>query len=464
MSLATPQLSHRLVDTGSRLLAARVSRRGFLVRATVVGSALAVDPFGYVLRPGSAYASVCGNDAGCGDGYTVFCCTVNGGLNACPPGTIAAGWWKADGAALCGGQARYFIDCNAECTRCATGCGSFCDSSCWACSCRCGSPSTCDQRRVCCNVFRYGQCHQEVGCVGPVACRMVSCTPPYELPLSCSTASATDNNTAGHSAPCLTHTPVPASIAVWRPSSGVWYTRGGGAVRYGVRGDVPVPADYTGDRRTEIAVWRPSAGVWYVRGRAPVRYGTKGDVPVPGDYSGAGRVEIAVWRPSAGVWYVRGRAPVRYGTKGDVPVPGDYSGVGRVEIAVWRPSTGVWYVRGRAPVRYGTKGDVPVPGDYSGVGRVEIAVWRPSTGVWYVRGRAPVRYGVRGDVPVPGDYSGAGRTEIALWRPSTGVWYVRSRTPVAYGTKGDIPVPGPGLTSMSAASMIQGPPTTAWGG
>ena len=28
-------------------------------------------------------------------GWTVFCCTINKGVNACPPGSFAAGWWKA---------------------------------------------------------------------------------------------------------------------------------------------------------------------------------------------------------------------------------------------------------------------------------------------------------------------------------------------------------------------------------
>ena len=41
------------------------------------------------------------------------------GTNSCPPGTIAGGWWKADGSSYCAGP-RYYIDCNATC-RC--GCG-----------------------------------------------------------------------------------------------------------------------------------------------------------------------------------------------------------------------------------------------------------------------------------------------------------------------------------------------------
>ena len=198
------------VDTASQFLESRTSRRGFLARAAVVGSAVASAPLQFLLRPGTAYAAVCGIDSTCGSGYTVFCCTVNDGVNKCPPGTFVGGWWKADGSSYCCNDgrpgARYYIDCQGECTKCSTGCGgynSFCRSGCVNCSCRCGDSSSCDQRKVCCNYFRYGQCHQEKACGGPVACRVVTCTPPYKLYPSCTSTSRTDNRTANHTAPCL---------------------------------------------------------------------------------------------------------------------------------------------------------------------------------------------------------------------------------------------------------------------
>ena len=58
-----------------------------------------------------------------------------------------------------------------------------------------------------CNYFRYGQCHQEIVQSGPIACRIVSCVPPYATDPSCSPASAVDNATAEHSSPCLTTLP-----------------------------------------------------------------------------------------------------------------------------------------------------------------------------------------------------------------------------------------------------------------
>lgn len=201
-----PTVSQRLVTgivTGvGDLLARGFSRRGVLGRAAVVGAALATSPFDFVLRPGTAYASVCGPANLCSNGWTAMCCTINNGVNQCPAGSFAGGWWKADSAGLCGGSARYYIDCQAECTHCGcSGGSSFCGESCWNCTRHCAS-GTCDERRVCWNVFRYGQCNQQIGCGGPVLCRMISCVPPWQFE-NCTTDAATDNNTTAHNAPCL---------------------------------------------------------------------------------------------------------------------------------------------------------------------------------------------------------------------------------------------------------------------
>jgi hypothetical protein len=183
--LAAGTFTQRLAHRAAGLLGGRSSRRSFLTRTAMVGSALAVGPMDYLLKPGTAYGYVCGS---CGDGWTAFCCTINSGRNSCPPGSFIAGWWKADNAAYCCGAARYILDCNASCP---TQCG-----------CRC-SGASCDGRRTCCNQFRYGQCHQEISCYGPVVCRVATCTPPWRYDPSCTTASATDNATRDHGAPCV---------------------------------------------------------------------------------------------------------------------------------------------------------------------------------------------------------------------------------------------------------------------
>jgi parallel beta-helix repeat protein len=230
-------------------------------------------------------------------------------------------------------------------------------------------------------------------------------------------------------------------VAVYRPSTGVWYVRNRSSTQYGVAGDLPRPGDYDGDGTADIAVYRPSTGAWYVRGQPSVYYGASGDLPIPGDYNGDGKTDIAVYRPATGAWYIRGQYTSQYGLSTDIPVPGDYNGDGRTDIAVYRPSTGAWYISGQYSAIYGAPGDVPVPGDYFGDGITDIAVYRPSTGAWYFRGHSTAYYGAPGDIPVPGDYNGDGKTDIAVFRPATGAWYVRGQFTAFYGSPGDIPIP-----------------------
>lgn len=184
----------------------RDTRRNFLVKLAMVSTAMVVAPFNYVFRPLTAMAAVCGPAPGCNDGYSAFCCTVNRGLNQCPPGHIVGGWWKAAGSSYCisGGStsARYYIDCHPRCN-CTTGCGNFCTSNCYACNCECPDTTTCDKRHTCCAVFRYGQCNTSTGCIGPVSCRVVSCVPPYQLFDECGSTQLSDNFTAEQTAPCL---------------------------------------------------------------------------------------------------------------------------------------------------------------------------------------------------------------------------------------------------------------------
>lgn len=173
-------------------------RRGFMRRAALIGTALAVNPWDFILRPMSAYASVCGPSNECNQGWTAFCCTVNGGANTCPDGSYAAGWWKVSSSAFCRGEDRYVIDCNR-----------LPQSSC---SCRCAD-GECDRRRVCCNNFRYGQCNQQIPGTTEVVCRIIICTPPWEWDDTCTTTVRTDERTRDHSASCL-NGPDPTEIDI----------------------------------------------------------------------------------------------------------------------------------------------------------------------------------------------------------------------------------------------------------
>ena len=198
-----------LTDRISVALEQRFSRRSFLVRSAVAGSALVAGRARFLLEPHSPYAELC-NSYYCGSGvcscsstccagYTDFCCVLNG-YNSCPAGTIMGGWWLAEGSAYCSGP-RYYMDCNAVC-RCSAGCGSFCDPGCDGLSCHCGDYS-CDHYLTGCFQFRYGQCNQDVGCVGRIHCRVVTCVPPWEIDPSCTRTLAVDDFTADQTAACL---------------------------------------------------------------------------------------------------------------------------------------------------------------------------------------------------------------------------------------------------------------------
>ena len=374
-SAAGSSFAQRAVDGVTFWLAARTSRRGFLVRAGVVGSALAVDPTGYVLRPGTAYASVCGPGASASSGWTVFCATINKGVNACPPGSIAAGWWKMSGASLCGGDSRYIIDCNATCSHCTTG-GSrpgICAKSCQSCSCSRGPSSSCDQRRVCCNDFRYGQCNTQVRQVGAVQCRVVSCTPPWTFE-NCSTSPATDQRTVDHNSselPTRFTDITRRYIALGENGStlgasvyGEIAVKGGRAQRY-QRGRISWSAA-TGAHETEGAISRRYVALDAEQG--PLGFPIAGDRKVADGRGTAQRFQHGriVAGAQTGAWEVYGRIEERYDALESVDGVLGFPLSGRTEATsaggayqvfqggriFTSPGNGTHEVRGRIDKRY----------------------------------------------------------------------------------------------------------------
>ncbi len=259
-------------------------------------------------------------------------------------------------------------------------------------------------------------------------------------------------------------------LAVFRPSSGTWYSQNAGgfsALTFGEATDKLVSGDYDGDGKADAAVVKNIGGFsnWQIKrssdgGITTAQFGLGTDVPVRGDFDGDGRKDLAVFRPSNGVWYVQnsrnsGYTIVQFGNSSDKPMPADMDGDGRDDIVVYRQSTGDWFWLNSSNgqfggAHWGQNGDVPIIGDFDGDGRNDLTVFRPSTGAWYSQkstdgGFQGIAWGLSDDIPVAGNFDGDNKTDIVVFRPSTGFWYILRSSDgtfqsAAFGTNGDIPV------------------------
>ena len=432
-------VSRSVLSRATDAVAHRLDRRSFLSRSAMVATALATAPADLLLHPKSAYAAICscqgqGCDCGslCCDGYTEFCCALYG-ANACPSGSLTGGWWKADGSTFCGGAARYYMDCHKPCGSCACGGSGICSGACNGTPCGCGR-GRCDHRKAGCTSFRYGNCSNHVACIGPIQCRVVTCTPPWQIEASCSSSAVrTDNNTRTHNRPCLQQRP-----AIY-----------------------PITGDWNGDGTHGIGFLDAAAGRWTFRQTISsdtmpsVLFGRRaGDLPVIGDWNGDGTDTIGIVRDAQ--WHLNDAlSPTvnhsfRFGIPTDIPVVGDWNGNGQDTVGIVRNAN--WYLNDTLSpsvdhsFRYGIASDVPVVGDWTGSGRDTVGLFRHGT--WYLKNSLSgggaditISYGQAGDLPVVGDWFGLGSDSIGVYRPATGRWYLRrsvtnsNSTQVVYGQR-----------------------------
>jgi hypothetical protein len=247
-------------------------------------------------------------------------------------------------------------------------------------------------------------------------------------------------------------------LGLWRPSNSTFYVYNISTVAYGIANDIPITGDYNGDGTADYGVFRPGAAVgasarWWVRGiysgtpYTNFLFGAYGDIPVPADYDGDFRTDTAIWRPTGSgcLYAIKSQTRFYYGVSTDLPVPADYNGDGRADPAVFRNNgamSGLWYVRNLTFRAWGYGSDAVAPGDYNGDGTAELSVFRGYASTWYILGSPTVSFGQAGDIPVVIDYEGDGTQDRVLYRPSSGAWYIYGVTTITYGAAADQPAVG----------------------
>ena len=309
-------------------------------------------------RPSAAApGSSCDCSALCCDGYTEFCCTLYGS-NSCPPGTLAAGWWRPTSP----GSA----------SRMASTCPGTTSTATWttAAAVGAGRPGRAGRVRRSLRLrVRRRHLRQPQGVL-----RSVPLWPmqpgrglcgPDRVPGGDLHPAVGDRRIVHDDRSHRQQHPVPRPTLPARPSPS------DGATRRGQRDHLAA---------TQLAHRR--------RANQKFHYGVVGDHPVMGDWTASGTATVGI---VGGTRLPASQTPLCYGCSaaslgdgepdivfefgriGDIPVVGDWTGDGR-DLPGCRPH-GTWMLRtsfesGQPDIEfdYGGGNGIPVVGDWDGSG------------------------------------------------------------------------------------------------
>ena len=196
-------VAEKVVGVVSSGLSSRSSRRGFLFRSTLVGSALALNPWRFLLRPGHRVRGVVRTGRELLVGLDRLLLLDQRGQQLVSPRKHPGRLVEDRPVGLLRRRRALHHRLQRDLRHRAAAAAAASARRVVTTAAAIAAPDRATSACVCCNQFRYGQCHQELACVGPVVCRVASCRPPWEVDPTCTTASATANETALHTAPCL---------------------------------------------------------------------------------------------------------------------------------------------------------------------------------------------------------------------------------------------------------------------
>lgn len=263
------------------------------------------------------------------------------------------------------------------------------------------------------------------------------------------------------------------------------------SIQWGRSLDVPLPADYDNDGKTDTAIYRwwnfdtGDTNEWWL-GKSTGGYTVLVYEWEIGSYLKFSRNYIGDGRAEMGYLAQRNMnanpdetCSISVFVIGDLddfttrkavsdvcnvvptPVPGDYNNDGRSEIAVFTNQTfKVWYppynpLYTTPDITQSLNVDFPAPGDYDGDGKTDFAGTRAQAGrlFWRIKQSSngtetEVDFGISTDKPAPGDYDGDGKTDIAVFRPSDASWWIRNSSSGVvsswtFGHSTDIPLAMP---------------------